>query len=99
MAVSEGPDFLFVSNPEAGSVTVFDVSTQKVVAVTGVGIDPGRIVITPDQQYALVLNRASGDMAVIRLAAIAPGKAKSAPLFTMIPVGQRPAAAVVAAAS
>lgn len=101
MAISSQPDapsvanYLFVANPEAGSITVFNVATQKVVAVTGVGLDPGSIVVTPDQQYALVLNRASGDMAVIRIAAIAPGRAKSAPLFTMIPVGERPVAAVI----
>lgn len=101
MAISTQPEtpsvanFLFVANPEAGSVTVFNVATQKVVAVTGVGMDPGPIVVTPDQQYALVLNRASGDVAVIRIAAITPGRAKSAPLFTMIPVGEKPVAAVI----
>lgn len=92
-------NFLFVANPEAGTITVFNVLTQKVVAVTGVGMDPGPIVVTPDQQYALVLNRASGDLAVIRIAAIAPGKAKSAPLFTMIPVGEQPVAAVITEAN
>lgn len=97
MAASSSPDLLFVSNPEAGSVTIFNITSQKVVAVTAVGLDPGPIVITPDQQFALVLNRASGDLAVIRIAAITPGRAKSAPLFTMIPVGPRPAAAVIAA--
>lgn len=96
MAASSNPDLLFVSNPQAGSVTIFDITTQKVVAVTGVGLDPGPIVVTPDQQFALVLNRASGDLAVIRVAAITPGRGKSAPLFTMIPVGPRPAAAVIA---
>ena len=74
---------------------VADIETQRVLAVTGVGSEPSRIVITPDQQYALVLNRGSGDMAVIRTAAIAPGRAKSAPLFTMVPVGARPFDAVV----
>ena len=98
MAASTAPALLFVSNPEAGSVTIFDVSTQKVVAVAGVGLDPGPIVVTPDQQFALVLNRASGDIAVIRIAAITPGRNKSAPLFTMIPVGPSPAAAVIAPA-
>lgn len=90
MADSRSPDYLFVSNPEAGSVTVFSIETQKVVAVTGVGADPGPIAITPDQQYALVVNRGSGDLAVIRIAAITPGKEKRAPLFTMVPVGAQP---------
>lgn len=95
MAVSSVPPYLFVSNPQAGSVTAFDISTQKVVAVTGVGLEPGPIAITQDQQYALVLNRGSGDMSVIRIAAITPGRGKSAPLFTMIPIGLRPAAILV----
>ena len=90
MAVSTTPPFLFVSNPEANSVSVFDVQTQKVVAVTGVGVHPTAIAITPDQQYALVLNEESGDVAVIRMSAISPGRAKRAPLFTMIPAGDRP---------
>ncbi len=95
MADSVAPDYLFVSNPEAGSVTVFSIVTQKVVAVTGVGAQPGPISITPDQQYALVLNRGSGDLAVIRIAAITAGREKRAPLFTMIAVGSRPCGMVV----
>ncbi len=95
MAVASTPDFLFVANPEAGSVTVFDIATQKVVAITGVGVEPCAITITPDQQFALVLNRASGDMAVIRIAAITGGRSKSAPLFTMIPVGSNPTSTLV----
>lgn len=95
MAVSVNPDFLFVANPSAGSVTIFDIETQRVLAVAGVGSEPVRIVVTPDQQYALVLNHGSGDIAVIRTAAIAPGRAKSAPLFTMIPAGAKPQDAVV----
>jgi DNA-binding beta-propeller fold protein YncE len=95
MAVSSNPEFLFVANPAAGSVTIFDINTQRVVAVTAVGGQPSEIVITPDQQYALVLNRGSGDMAVIRIAAIQAGRSKSAALFTMVPVGARPVSAVV----
>jgi len=100
MADSMAPEYLFVSNPEAGSVTVFSITTQKVLAVTGVGAQPGPIAITPDQQYALVLNRASGDLAVIRIAAITPtaGREKRAPLFTMIPVGSAPCGVVVVSA-
>lgn len=95
MAVSMEPPYLFVANPQAGSVSVFDMATQKVVAVIGVGMEPGEIAVTPDRQYALVLNRASGDMAVIRIAAITGGRNKSAPLFTMIPVGTRPGAVLI----
>ena len=51
--------------------------------------------ITPDQQYALALNQGSGDVAVVRIASIKAGRALRAPLFTMIPVGGRPVAALV----
>jgi YVTN family beta-propeller protein len=95
MACSSTPSYLFVSNPAAGSVSVFDTETQKVVAITGVGVQPGPIVVTPDQQYALVLNQGSGDLGVIRIGSIKQGRAKRAPLFTMVPVGGVPVAAVV----
>ena len=95
MACSSTPSYLFVSNPGAGSVSVFDTETQKVVAVTGVGVQPGPIVVTPDQQYALVLNQGSGDLGVIRIGSIKQGRARKAPLFTMIPVGGIPVAALV----
>jgi YVTN family beta-propeller protein len=98
MACSSTPSYLFVSNPAAGSVSVFDTETQKVVAITGVGVQPGPIVVTPDQQYALVLNQGSGDLGVIRIGSITQGRARRAPLFTMIPVGGIPVAAVVRSA-
>lgn len=96
MACSDAPPLLFVSNPDAGSVTAFDVVTQRVVAVIGVGLKPGPIVITPDQQYALVLHRGEGgEIGVIRIASISSRRTKSAPLFTMIPVGANPAGLTV----
>jgi hypothetical protein len=98
MADSVAPAYLFVSNPEANSLTVFDLETQKVVAVTQVGMGPGPIAVTPDQSYALVLNRLSGDVAVIRAAAITPGREKRAPLFTMIPVCAQPSHLLVSSA-
>jgi YVTN family beta-propeller protein len=98
MACSSTPSYLFVSNPAAGSVSVFDTDTQMVVAVIGVGVQPGPIVITPDEQYALVLNQGSGDIGVIRIASIKQGHVKKAPLFTMIPVGGIPVAALVRSA-
>ena len=78
-------------------MTVLDVDTRKLVAVVQVGRGPGSIVITPDKQYALVLNEVSGDVAVVRLAALASRRYKSAPLFTLIPVGERPVGAAVVA--
>jgi len=101
MAVTDtSPSYLLVSNPASSSVTVLDVDSRRLVAVVQVGQGPGQIVITPDrpQQYALVLDEKSGDMAVIRLATFAePWVRRNWPasLFTLVPVGEEPVAAAV----
>lgn len=89
-----GP-YLLVANPETNCVTVLDINYRKLAAVVQVGQEPHEILITPDDQYALVLNQKSGDLAVIRIAALAARRFKSAPLFTLIPVGQKPVSAAV----
>jgi len=88
-------DYLFVANPSSGEVTIVDIETRKVIAVVAVGRNPRLVAITPDGRYALVLNQDSGDMAVIRVAAIAAGRGRSAPLFTMVPVGSKPVGAAI----
>ncbi len=97
MAECLTPDanYLLVANPDAGDVSIVEIETRRVIAVAAVGRGPACIGMTPDQQYALVLNRLSGDIAVIRIAAIAATRAKSAPLFTMIPVGSGPVSVAV----
>jgi YVTN family beta-propeller protein len=91
-----GP-YLLVANPDTNSVTVLDINYRKLAAVVQVGQEPREIIITPDQQYAIVLNQKSGDVAVIRIAALAARRFKSAPLFTLIPVGEKPVSAAVVA--
>jgi DNA-binding beta-propeller fold protein YncE len=86
---------LFVTNPSAGDVSILNITRRRVVAVTAVGTAPGYVTVTPDNEYALVLNQTSGDMAVIRVAGLQPDRRKTAPLFTMIPVGSKPVSAVV----
>jgi DNA-binding beta-propeller fold protein YncE len=104
MAVTDtSPSYLMVANPDTDGVTVLDVYSGKLTAVIGVGRGPCAIVTTPDREYALVLNRVSGDMAVIWLRELAGNQVggvrvkryKTAPLFTMIPVGQGPVSAAV----
>jgi YVTN family beta-propeller protein len=90
-------DFLFVASPSRNDVSILDIVTHKTIAVVSVGQDPGFLTVTPDNQYVLVLNRLSGDMAVLRIKSIVPNRNKTAPLFTMIPVGSRPVQAVVRA--
>lgn len=100
MATSTSPAYLFVANPKSADVSILDIDTSNVLAVTPVGTEPSYIVITPDDQYALVLNQASGDMAVIRIpnvtsAAKEQRRWKKGPLFMLIPVGSKPVSAAV----
>lgn len=106
MAITEtNPSYLMIANPDDNAITVFDVDNGKLAALVQVGAEPCQIVITPDKQYALVLNRKSGDLAVIRIFSLSGNQVggvrvkryKSAPLFTMIPVGQKPVSAAVVA--
>ena len=95
MAASQA--FLFVASPSAGDVSILEISTRKVVAVVSVGSDPGFITVTPDDQYALVLNRQSGDVSVLRIATITKTRDRRASLLTVIPVGSKPVSAAVRA--
>jgi YVTN family beta-propeller protein len=105
MTVETPGSHLLVANPETNSLTVLDLNTQKLVAVVQVGQEPCQILMTPakdaNQQYILVVNRQSGDLAVIRNYSLnspllgSKPWLKSAPLFTMIPVGEGPVSAAV----
>jgi DNA-binding beta-propeller fold protein YncE len=99
MAITDtSPSYLLVANPETSGRMVFDVDTRKLVAAIQVGRQPGSILVTPDNQYALVLNEESGDLAVIRIFSLAARyRYKPAPLFTLIPVGEKPVSAAVVA--
>ncbi len=103
MACSNDPAYLFVASASGSDVCILDIDTRKMIGLVEVGQQPSFIAVTPDSQYALVLNEMSGDMAVIRIAPIQAntgnaakmrGKA-GASLFTMLPVGSRPVQAVI----
>ncbi len=93
MAASQS--FLFIASPQSGNVNILDINTRRMIAVVSVGSDPGFVAITPDDQYALVLNRKSGDVAVLRVGAITPNRYKTASLLTVIPVGSNPVSAAI----
>lgn len=92
MAVSDS--LLFVASPQSGDVSILEIFSRKVIAEVPVGTDPGAVVITPDNRYALVLNRKSGDVAVLRASTLAGNRFKWA-LLTVIPVGSQPVSAAV----
>jgi DNA-binding beta-propeller fold protein YncE len=100
MAVTLGDSpLLLVANPENDRITALDATNtgKSLVTVVDVGQEPHRIVMTPDNEYALALNRRSGDLSVIRRISLSNGRPfrRPTPLFTMIPVGDEPVAAVV----
>lgn len=108
MAVYEqnGAEYLMVANPDTSNVTVLDVTFEPVLlGVIGVGQGPCQILVTPgnkpEDQYVLVLNQQSGDMAVVRMLELtgpqlaSKPRFKSAALLTMIPVGERPVSGAI----
>jgi YVTN family beta-propeller protein len=101
MAATARPPYLLVANPDTNSVTVLNVENQTLAAVVQVGQSPCQIVLTPDQKWALVVNEHSGDLAVIRLQSLNAAQSarvlhyKTAPIFTMVRVGERPVSAAV----
>lgn len=88
------PEFLFVTNPRSRQVTIFNIEDRKIAAVVQVGSEPNHVTITPDSTFALVLNRASGDMAILTRS-VARKRAFPATLLTVVPVGSKPVDAVV----
>jgi len=95
------PPYLLVANPGDNGITVLNGDTLTLAALVQVGRDPSQILITPDQKWALVVNSASGDLAVIRLLSLNASQServlhyRTAPIFTLIPVGQKPVSAAV----
>ncbi len=100
MAVSAAPPYLFVASAMGSDISILDIDNRRVIALVDVAQQPAFMVLTPDNQYALVLNQVSGDMAVIHVAAIrrdflTSSHKAGAALFTMLPVGDRPIHAIV----
>jgi hypothetical protein len=103
MVAMDSPAYLMVANPDTDSVTVLDLDYNgRLVASVQVGESPRQILVTPARegldQYALVLNEKSGDLAVIRIKSLpstAEERRRPTPIFALIPVGQKPVSAAV----
>lgn len=92
-AMAASSSYLFVASPESGGVSILRVADYKRIGMVQTGADPGYVSITPGEEYALVLNRKSGDVAILDLRRV--GLNKSLGLLTVIPVGSRPVSAAV----
>ena len=93
-----GNTYLLIASASGSDVCILTIARRRMVGIVEVGQKPSYIAVTPDSQYALVLNEASGDMAVIHVSSIQDrlsdaakrrGKA-GASLFTMLAVGNQP---------
>ncbi len=100
MACSDDPGYLFVASSTGSDVCILNIDTRKVIGFVEIGGRPSFITITPDSQYALILDQFAGDMGVVHIPAIKirgdAGRLKTgAALFTMLSVGSNPVDAVV----
>jgi YVTN family beta-propeller protein len=100
MACSANPEYLFVANNSGSDVSILSVNNRRVIGVVQVGRKPAFITVTPDSQYALVLDEGSGDLAAIHITAIRTNSASlrtksGAALFTMVQVGAKPVQAAI----
>jgi YVTN family beta-propeller protein len=97
MAVStiDGQELLFVTNPGSGDLSIFDVETRRLAASVHVGGNPGDVLLTPDGEYALAINRDSGDVAVVRVRTVLVRETRTKPLFTFFPMAARPQSAAI----
>lgn len=103
MACSEDPAFLFVGSNSGSDVCIVNIDSRKVIGIVDAGQRPTYIAVTPDSQYALVLNQGAGTMAVIHIPAVLanasdPAKWRNkatAGLFTMLQVGDSPVQAAI----
>jgi YVTN family beta-propeller protein len=87
---------LYVANPESGDLTVIAIADRKLMVKIPVGQEPVQVMITPDGQYCLVLNRKSSDLAVVRISKLGSyQRSKAAPLFTIIPLASNPVSGAI----
>lgn len=94
MAVSSSRNLLLLANPASGDVTILDIETRRLAASVHVGGEPSEILLTQDEEYALVFN-GSGDVAVIRMQTVLDRKVKTKPLFTVFSTAPQPTSAVI----
>ncbi len=102
MAVSDLRNLLFVTNLESGDLTILDIYTRSVSATVHVGENPGDVLLTPDGEYALAIDRKSGNVSVVRVTTVInpPNSSLAArvitkPLFTVFPTAPEARSAII----
>ena len=88
---SDAPAYLFIASRNGSDVSILNIETRKLIGVVDVGGQSEFIAITPDNRFALVLNKMSGTMAAIHIPTIkATREKKGLSLFTLVDVGAKP---------
>jgi YVTN family beta-propeller protein len=95
VAVSGQQELLFVTNAGSGDLTIFDIETRGLAASVHIGGNPGEVLVTPDGEYALVVNRDSGDVAVVRVKTALDKSVRTKPLFTFFATAASPQSAAI----
>jgi len=105
MALAPVRGLLFLSNPDAGDVTILDIESRRVATSSiRTGGKPGEILIAPSsgpEEYAFVVDADTGDVSVIHIPVVLhkPGDAFIAeppkPLFAVFHGGADPQSAVI----
>lgn len=106
VAAVEGRNLLFVTNTGSADLTIFDIDTRELASSVHIGGNPGEVLITPDGAYALVIDRDTGDVSVVRMSVALDRKLGmkereaslgqgTRPLFTVFPTGAAPQSAVI----
>jgi DNA-binding beta-propeller fold protein YncE len=99
MAVAAARNMLFVTNPATGDLTMLDIDSRSVSASVHVGENPGEILLTPDGEYALVMDQRSGNVSVVRIKTVLDKKIRTnsppAPLFTVFPTAADARSAII----
>jgi YVTN family beta-propeller protein len=87
---------IYVANPESGDLTVIAIADRSLLAKIPVGEEPVQVMLTPDGQYCLVVNRKSSDLSVIRISKLGGyQRSKAAPMFTVVPLGASPVSGAI----
>ena len=61
--------YLFIASTNGSDVSILDIDTRKLMGVVDVGGQSDFIAITPDNRFALALNKTAGTMAVVNIPA------------------------------
>ena len=88
--VSADSSRLYVSNFGSNAVAVYDMDNGKVIASVSVGSRPDGLALSNSENYVLVLNSQSGDVAVIQKRTATKRDPNEYSLLTMIAVGVQP---------